>query len=65
MGKMTTIIKDAEAQGYAGEAANSGRSFKQYGCPVCRKNSAIKFVHILDAKAIKACVCGWRKKVNV
>jgi hypothetical protein len=65
MGKMKSIINDAEAKGYAGVAANSGRSYKQYGCPVCRKNSAIKFVHIIDNMAIKACVCGWRKKVSV
>jgi hypothetical protein len=65
MGKMINIIKDAEAQGYAGVAAKSGRSYRQFGCAVCRKNSAIKFVHILEAKAIKACICGWRKKVNV
>jgi len=64
MSKMITIINNAEAMGYAGVAAKSGRSYKQYGCPACRKNSAIKFVHVIESKAIKACICGWRKKVS-
>jgi hypothetical protein len=65
MGKMTKILKKAHESGYAGVATKSGRSYKQYGCLRCRKNTAIKLVHILESKAALACVCGWRKKVNV
>jgi len=65
MTKMQTIIKNAEANGYAGVAAKSGRSYKQYGCQHCRKNTAVKLVHVLETKAVLACVCGWRKKTSV
>ena len=64
-GKMIEIIKKAEDKGYAGVAAKSGRSYKQYGCQHCRKNTAVKLVHYIEAKAVLACVCGWRKKTNV
>jgi hypothetical protein len=64
-GKMTKIINDAETNGYAGVAAKSGRSYKRFGCQPCRKNTAIKLVHVIEAKAILACICGWRKKVSV
>ena len=64
-GKMVAIITKAEEAGYAGVAANSGRSFKQYGCANCRKNTAVKLVHTLYAKAYLACICGWRKRTSV
>lgn len=64
-GKMTKIIDDAEAKGYAGVAAKSGRSFKQFGCFACKKNTAVKLVHVIETKAVLACICGWRKKVSV
>jgi len=64
-GKMMDIIRNAEDKGYAGVAAKSGRSYKQYGCMRCKKNLAVKLVHTVEAKAVLACICGWRKKVSV
>lgn len=64
-GKMVEILKKAEEAGYAGVATRSGKSYKQYGCFECRKNTAIKLVHVINKKAYLVCICGWRKKVNV
>lgn len=64
--KFSTMLRKAEEAGFAGIVTNGGRSYKMYGCPTCRKNTAIKLVNIIDNRAIMACpLCGWRKKINM
>lgn len=62
--KMQSLLKKAEAKGYAGRLSATTLSYKQYGCATCRKNSAVKFVANDESHAVLACICGWRKRTT-
>ena len=62
--KMNILMKKAEAEGYSARLAASTLSLKQFGCQVCRKNTAVKFVHNDESHAVLACLCGWRKRTT-
>jgi hypothetical protein len=64
MTKMQKIVQAANEAGYAG-VSTTGKSFKQFGCPKCRKNTAVKFIHTMESKFVMACICGWRKTGRV
>lgn len=62
--KFIKMAKKAEKAGYSGRLSATALSYKQYGCAVCKKNSAVKFVSADESHAYLACICGWRKKTT-
>jgi transcription elongation factor Elf1 len=64
MSKAKAMLERAEAAGYAGRLSATKLSYKQYGCPTCRKNTAIKLVSADESHAVVACICGYRKKTT-
>ena len=64
MSKAKTMLKKAEAAGYAGRMSATTLSYKQYGCAICRKNTAVKLVSKDESHAIIACICGYRKRTT-
>lgn len=57
---MRSIKANATKNGFRLLLTASKKSAKQYGCMICRKNTAVKFSNGINT--ILACTCGWRKK---
>jgi len=57
---MRSIRTNATKKGFSVTLNSKGSIIKPFGCPICKKNTAAKFVK--GSISIIACTCGYRKK---